>query len=230
MVPKPDMVTVAYDATVTEALDIAIGKGVSRLPVLSEDDEDDVIGLAYTKDLMRLERDGQGSSQVHDAVRAAHVVPENKPVSRLMREMQALKYHLAFVADEYGSIVGLVTLEDCLEELVGDIVDEHDDEKDQVERLTNGDYMVDGAMNVDELNHLLALHLPDDDWETIGGFLFGTLEHVPAVGESVEFDGWTFSAAEVEGRRVRRVRVSIDRNRLLDDDGNERDADVNSDD
>jgi len=209
MVPRPDMVTVGYGFTVTEALDVAINKGVSRLPVLREDDEDDVIGLAYTKDLMRLERDGQGGEPVNEVVRAAHVVPENKPVNRLMREMQALKYHLAFVADEYGSIVGLITLEDCLEELVGDIVDEHDDEKDEVERLANGDYLIDGGMNISDLNSLLALNLPDDHWETIGGFLFGTLEHVPEIGESVDFDGWTFAAQEVEGRRIRLVRVSV---------------------
>ena len=209
MVPRPDMVVVDYGVTVTQALDVAINKGVSRLPVLRDDDEDDVIGLAYTKDLMRLERDGQGDEPVHEVVRPAHVVPENKPVNRLMREMQALKYHLAFVADEYGSIVGLITLEDCLEELVGDIVDEHDDEKDAVERLTDGDYLIDGSMNVSDLNHLLALNLPDDHWETIGGFLFGTLEHVPEVGECVEFDGWKFAAHEVEGRRIRMVRVSV---------------------
>jgi CBS domain containing-hemolysin-like protein len=209
MVPRPDMVVVDFDATVTEALDIAINKGVSRLPVLSDGDEDDVIGLAYTKDLMRLEREGKGSSPVRDTVRPAVVIPENKPVSRLMREMQALKYHLAFVADEYGAIAGLITLEDCLEELVGEIVDEHDTEDDEVERLSNGDYLVDGGMSVSDLNDLLELNLPDDDWETIGGFLFGTLEHVPAIGESVDFSGWRFSAFEVEGRRVRRVAVSV---------------------
>lgn len=209
MVPRPDMVVVDYDATVTEALDVAIDKGVSRLPVLSEGDEDDVIGLAYTKDLMRLEREGKGASPVRDTVRPAIVIPENKPVSRLMREMQALKYHLAFVADEYGAIAGLITLEDCLEELVGEIVDEHDAEDDEVERLNNGDYLVDGGMSVSDLNGLLEINLPDDDWETIGGFLFGTLEHVPAIGESVDFEGWRFSAVEVEGRRVRRVAVSV---------------------
>ncbi len=209
MVPRPDMVVVDFDATVTEALDVAIAKGVSRLPVLSEGDEDDVIGLAYTKDLMRLEREGKGASPVREIVRLAIVVPENKPVSRLMREMQAQKFHLAFVADEYGAIAGLITLEDCLEELVGEIVDEHDTEDVEVERLSNGDYLVDGAMSVDDLNDLLELNLPDDDWDTIGGFLFGTLEHVPAVGESVDFAGWRFSAFEVEGRRVRRVAVSV---------------------
>ena len=207
MVPRPDMVVVEHDATVTEALDIAITKGVSRLPVLAEDD--DVIGLTYAKDLMRMEREGQGSASVTDAMRPAHVVPENKPVSRLMREMQAQKYHLAFVADEYGAIAGLITLEDCLEELVGDIIDEHDTEQAEVERMTTGDYLVDGGMAVEDVNDLLDIHLPDDDWETIGGFLFSTLEHVPEVGESVDFDGWRFRAHEVEGRRVRRLRVSV---------------------
>jgi CBS domain containing-hemolysin-like protein len=208
MVPRPDMVSVERTASVNEALDVAIGKGVSRLPVLSEED-DDVVGLAYTKDLMRLEREGKGETPVNEAVRVAHVVPENKLVSRLMREMQAQKYHLAFVADEYGAISGLVTLEDCLEELVGEIVDEHDTQRDEIERLTNGDYLVDGGMAVGDLNDLLDIHIPDDDWETIGGFLFGTLEHVPEVGESVDFDGWRFRAHEVEGRRVRRLRVSV---------------------
>jgi putative hemolysin len=209
MVPRPDMVVVDYDATVTEALDLAIDKGVSRLPVLSDGDEDDVMGLAYTKDLIRLEREGQGASPVRDVARPAIVIPENKPVSRLMREMQAQKYHLVFVADEYGAIAGLITLEDCLEELVGEIIDEHDTEDEEVERLSNGDYIVDGGMSVGDLNDLLELNLPDDDWETIGGFLFGTLEHVPVIGESVDFEGWRFSAFEVEGRRVRRVAVSV---------------------
>lgn len=208
MVPRPDMVVVEHEATVSEALDIAIERGVSRMPVLSEHD-DDVVGLAYTKDLMRLARDGKGALPVSEVVREAHVVPENKPVSRLMREMQAQKYHLALVADEYGAIAGLVTLEDCLEELVGEIVDEHDEEENEVERLTTGDYLVDGGVAVSDINDLLDVQIPDDDWETIGGFLFGTLEHVPDVGESVDFDGWRFAADEVEGRRVRRVRVSL---------------------
>ncbi len=208
MVPRPDMVVVDHEATVTEALDIAIEKGVSRIPVLSEHD-DDVVGLAYTKDLMRLERGGQGGLAVSEVVRQTHVVPENKPVSRLMREMQAQKFHLALVADEYGAIAGLVTLEDCLEELVGEIIDEHDEEENDVERLVTGDYLVDGGIAVSDLNDLLDIRIPDDDWDTIGGFLFGTLEHVPEVGESVDFDGWRFAAHEIEGRRVRRVRISL---------------------
>jgi len=167
---------------------------------------------------MRLERDGQGNEPVHEVVRPAHVVPENKPVNRLMREMQANKFHLALVADEYGALAGLVTLEDCLEELVGEIVDEHDDEESEVQRFADGDYLVDGGMAISDLNELLGLSIPDDDWDTVGGFLFGTLEHVPTVGESIVHGGWRFNAAEVEGRRVRRVKVTLEPDAGVTDD------------
>ncbi len=170
-------------------------------------------GLAYTKDLMRAERDGGGDRPITEFVRSAWFVPENKPVNRLMREMQAEKFHLALVADEYGALAGLVTLEDCLEELVGEIVDEHDDEDTEVQRLRRRRLLVDGGMSICDLNDLLDIGMPDDDWETVGGFLFGTLEHVPAAGEGVTRDGWRFTATEVEGRRIRRVKVSLEPDR-----------------
>jgi CBS domain containing-hemolysin-like protein len=209
MVPRPDMVILDHETSVTEALDVAIEQGFSRLPVVNSDDDDHVVGLAFTKDLMRAERDGAGEMKVTEFVRPVRFIPENKPVSRLMREMQAEKFHLALVADEYGAIAGLVTLEDCLEELVGEIVDEYDDEAAEVHRLADGDYVVDGAMSIGDLNDLLTIQIPDDDWDTVGGFLFGTLEHVPDVGEAVERDGWRFEAAEVEGRRIRKVKVMV---------------------
>jgi putative hemolysin len=124
--------------------------------------------------------------------------------------MQAEKFHLALVADEYGALAGLITLEDCLEELVGEIVDEHDEEDAEVLHLADGDYLVDGGMAIDDLNDLLGITIPDDDWDTVAGFLFGTLEHVPAEGESLVREGWRFSAAEVDGRRIRRVKVTIE--------------------
>jgi len=213
MVPRPDIVTVESDQTVTAALDVAISHGFSRVPVIGTTDDDDVVGLAYTKDLMRAERNGQGDDIVTGYVRPARFIPENKPVSRLMREMQAEKFHLALVADEYGALAGLITLEDCLEELVGEIVDEHDEEDLIVQHLPDGDYSVDGGMSISDLNDLLDLGLPDDDWETVAGFLFGTLEHVPEEGESVCREGWRFTATEVEGRRIRRVKVSLEGDR-----------------
>jgi CBS domain containing-hemolysin-like protein len=210
MVPRPDMVIVPHDATISAALDLAIAHGYSRLPVHGADG-DDIVGLAYTKDLIRAERDGRGDAPALELARPVRFIPEHKPVARLMREMQAGKFHLAIVADEYGGIAGLITLEDCLEELVGEIVDEYDIEEKAVQRLPNGDYLVDGGVQIDELNELLDLSLPHDDWDTVAGFLFNTLEHVPETGESVDHDGWRFAAEEVDGRRIRLVRISLAR-------------------
>jgi CBS domain containing-hemolysin-like protein len=211
MVPRPDIVTLDDSSTVTAALDVAIAHGFSRLPVLaSGSDDDDVVGLAYTKDLMRAERKGESDHLITEYLRGARFIPENKPVNRLMREMQAEKFHIALVADEYGALAGLITLEDCLEELVGEIVDEHDTEDTEVQRLPDGNYSVDGGMSISDLNDLLDLGLPDDHWETVAGFIFGTLEHVPVAGEGVTQDGWRFTVTEVKGRRIRRVKVTLE--------------------
>jgi putative hemolysin len=208
MVPRPDMVIIPNESTVSEALDLAIAHGYSRLPVFGAD-ESDIVGLAYTKDLIRSERESRGDTPVLDLARPVRFIPENKPVNRLMKEMQQGKFHLAIVADEYGGIAGMITLEDCLEELVGEIVDEYDIEEADIERLPNGDYLVDGGISIHDLNELLDLNLPDEDWDTLGGFVFGTLEHVPVPGEGVDFDGWRFITEEVEGRRIRRVRIVV---------------------
>jgi CBS domain containing-hemolysin-like protein len=209
MVPRPDMITIPHDATITGALDIALEHGYSRIPVVGED-EDDVLGLAFAKDLMGAERAGGGSRPVTELLRPVKFVPENKPVARLMREMQAEKFHLALVADEYGALAGLITLEDCLEELVGDIIDEHDEEDVEVQRLADGSYLVDGAMAIEDINDLLRVRIADDDIDTVGGFVFGTLEHVPDEGEYVVHDGWRFTVDELEGRRIRRVKVTLE--------------------
>ena len=207
MVPLPDMVTVHQSTTIDAAIGVSIEHGFSRLPVINDDD--DVIGIAFMKDLVRLERSSGGSNPVSAQMRRVVVVPENKPVSKLMREMQANKFHLAVVADEYGSITGLITLEDCLEELVGEIADEYDDEDVDITALPNGDFMVDGATSVGDVNDRLSTRIPDDECDSIGGFIFGTLEHVPVVGEHVDFEGWRFTVSELEGRRIRKVRVSL---------------------
>jgi CBS domain containing-hemolysin-like protein len=208
MVPRPDMITVDADATVTAALDVAIAHGNSRLPLRGGEDGDDIVGVVYTKDLIRAEREGRGDTPAADLSREVRFIPENKPVARLMREMQAEKFHLAIVADEYGDVVGLVTLEDCLEELVGEIVDEYDIEELPIRPLPDGDYLVEGSVQVHELGEVLDAELPDEDWDTVGGLLFGTLEHVPEPGEAVELGGFRFTAEELDGRRIKLVRVS----------------------
>jgi putative hemolysin len=210
MVPRPDIIMVDSDQTITQALDIAIEHGFSRLPVVHDDDgDDDVVGLAFTKDLIAAERSGRGGELIGVVARPVRFIPENKPVARLMREMQADKFHLAIVADEYGAIAGLITLEDCLEELVGEIVDEYDNEETEIRKLDNGDYLVEGSTSISDLNGRLAMNLPDENWDTVGGFVFSTLGHVPVPGEEVDFDGWTFTVEEIDGRRIRMLRVAV---------------------
>ena len=206
MVPRPDMVIVANTATITDALNLGIAHGFSRLPV-SGSDEDDIVGLAFTKDLMRAEREGRGDLPVLDLARDATFIPENKPVARLMREMQESKFHIAIVADEYGDVAGLITLEDCLEELVGEIVDEYDAEESELERFEDGSLLVEGGLNIGDLSDELGIDIPHEDFDSVGGFVFSSLERVPEPGDAVDFEGFTFIAESVEGRRVRRVRI-----------------------
>jgi len=206
MVPRPDMVAVESDEPVEAVLETALTVGYSRLPVL-ERGEDDVVGIAYTKDLIRTVQSGQGAATVGGHVRSPHFVPETKRVAALMREMQAEKFHLAVVVNEYGGTAGLVTLEDLIEELVGEIVDEFDVEEPPVEHLPSGDARVSGRMVVTEANEQFDAHLPTGAWDTVGGLLFDLLGHVPEEGESVEVDGLRLVADRVKGRRIERVRI-----------------------
>ncbi len=210
MVPRHDVVFLDDDMTVTLALDKAVVEGFSRLPVFRKDDDDvdDVVGIVYVKDLVIAERSGKGSNILRDLVRTVEVVPETKLVADLMRGMQAKKFHMVIVADEYGTVTGLATLEDCLEELVGEIVDEHDDEDDSLRVLPNGDLLVDGSMPIGRLNDEISTKIPENEYDTIGGFIFGMLGRVPVIGDSVDHRGWKFSTEELDGRRVQKVRVS----------------------
>jgi len=206
MVPRPDMRALDADDSVSDALGVAMDVGFSRLPVY-KGNVDDVIGIAYAKDLIRAERDARGSELVSDHLREAHFVPETKRVASLMREMQDLAYHLAIVVDEYGGTAGLVTLEDLIEELVGEIVDEFDIEEPQVLRLADGEVSVSARLGVDELGELLQTELPTGSWDTVGGLIFDRLGHVPEQGEAVVVDGIRLVAERVEGNRIGRVRV-----------------------
>ena len=210
MVPRHDVVFLDDDMTVALALDKAVVEGFSRLPVFRKDDDDvdDVVGIVYVKDLVIAERSGNGATILRDLVRTVEVVPETKLVADLMRGMQAKKFHMVIVADEYGTVTGLATLEDCLEELVGEIVDEHDEEDDSLRMLPNGDLLVDGSMPIGRLNDEISTKIPENEYDTIGGFIFGMLGRVPVIGDSVEHQGWKFSTEELDGRRVQKVRVS----------------------
>jgi CBS domain containing-hemolysin-like protein len=206
MVPRTDMVTIGADETVEAALDIALEAGRSRVPAI-EQQIDDVVGIAYTKDLIQAVRSGTGSEPVGGHVRPAHFVPETKRVADLMREMQSDKYHLAVVINEYGGTAGLVTLEDLIEELVGEIVDEFDVEEIPVEVLADGGLRVSARLPIDDVNDLLDADLPTGAWDTVGGLVFDLLGHVPVTGESVTSGGLRLKVDRVNGRRIERVSI-----------------------
>jgi len=206
MVPRPDMVTAEAEESVSAALRAALVAGYSRLPVYREN-IDDVVGIAYAKDLMRAEHNGKGPEPLGEHVRPAHFVPETKRVASMLREMQERKFHLAVVVDEYGGTVGLVTLEDLIEELVGEIVDEYDVEEPLVERLEGGGIVVAGRMPVDDAAELLDAELPEGGWDSVGGLFLDMAGRVPGEGESVDVDGFRLVAERVQGRRIARVRI-----------------------
>jgi CBS domain containing-hemolysin-like protein len=207
MVPRPDMVTVDATFRVVDVMEVAILNGYSRIPVCGEG-IDDIVGVIYTKDLMRADRDGHAQEEVARFLHQARFVPETKRVSELLREMQTDHFHMAIGVDEYGGTAGLVTLEDLIEELVGEIVDEFDQEEPMIEALSDGAARVNARMPVDELNDLLHAELPEGDWHTVGGLMFHLLGHVPVEGESVTAVGHVLRAARVQGRRIGRVRVT----------------------
>ena len=206
MVPRPDMVTLASDATVSAALEEALVAGYSRMPVY-EHNIDDIAGIAYVKDLVRAEHEGHGGDPVRERVRPAHFVLETKRRTGLLREMQERKYHLSIVVDEYGGTAGLVTLEDLIEELVGEIVDEYDVEEPTVEHLGDGSIVVNARMAVDDADELLHAQLPQGAWDTVGGLMLDLAGRVPAEGETVEVDGFRLRAERVQGRRIARIRI-----------------------
>ena len=206
MVPRPDMVTVAAGTSVRDVMEIAISAGYSRIPAY-EQGIDDIVGIVYVKDLIRAQREA-ADRPVRELLRPAKFVPETKHVSELMREMQAEKFHMAIVVDEYGGTAGLVTLEDLIEELIGEIVDEYDVEEPSIEPLPGGDVRVNGRMPIDEVNELTHAEFPEGDWDTVAGFVINLLGHVPTEGETIDFNGHRLRAEKVQGRRVGRVRIS----------------------
>lgn len=209
MVPRPDMVTLAADFTISDGLRLVVDSGYTRLPVVGEN-VDDVLGIVLAKDLVSAQLAGAGDDTggcSAGLVRDAVFVPESKRVVELMREMQAAKFHIAVVVDEYGGTAGLVSLEDIIEELIGEIVDEFDDEVSLIEQLDDGGLLLAGRLPVDELADLLEIDVPDGDWDTVGGLVFDLLGRVPDPGDSVQYKGWWFSAREIEGRRISLVGV-----------------------
>lgn len=208
MTPRTDMITVMASASTDEGLDIVLEAGRSRIPVLGEG-SDDVLGVLYARDLLQLMDEEAEAVPCAEIMRSAYFVPETKRVPELLRDMQANQIHLAVVVDEFGGTAGLVTIEDLIEEIVGEIADEYDQEEPLFRQLEDGEFLVDGRLGVDELGELIGAELPDDEWDTVGGLMLGLAGRVPAEGESFEFEHHVFVADRVQGRRVARVRLKL---------------------
>ena len=213
MVPRTDVVFIERSKSVRQALALALRSGFSRIPVVGEN-VDDVVGVVYLKDIVRRTQgggDAEKNLRVADVMRGAEFVPESKPVDELLREMQARRIHMAIVIDEYGGTAGLVTIEDVLEEIVGEITDEYDVERPPVEHLDGGSVRVTARLPVEDLGELFGVTLPDDEVETVGGLLAQALGRVPIPGATAVVQGLELVAESVGGRRNRIDTVLVHR-------------------
>lgn len=207
MVPRIDVIALDVDTSLPEAIDIALRSGHSRLPVY-EDAIDNIIGVLYAKDLLRLKLEEENGNSVRELLRPAYFVPEAKKVDELLREMQARGVHMAMVVDEYGGMAGIVTLEDIVEEIVGEIRDEYDESEELLyEEISPEEYLFLGRIDLDDLNEILGTHLTKEIADTLGGFIYGQIGRVPVGGERLEVDGWEIEVEQVSGRRIRMVRA-----------------------
>lgn len=206
MVPRPDVVGIDLASSLAEAHQLFVEHGLSRMPAY-RGDLDATEGIVHAKDLMRAQQGARGGA-LADIMRPVHFVPESKRLVDLLKEMREHKFHMVLVVDEFGSVAGLVTLEDLLEELVGEIADEHDVDDDEVEDLGDGRYRVDATLAIADLSGLLGIELPRERWNTVGGLMFGLLGAIPVSGQSVVFENLRFTAERVMGRRIVSVLIT----------------------
>ncbi len=212
MVPRTDMVTIDSDRTARQAINLFIRSGFSRIPVAG-DDSDDILGLLYLKDVVRrTTADAEALSlPVTELMRPMPFVPESKPVDDLLAEMQRDQTHFAVVVDEYGGTAGLVTIEDILEEIVGEIADEYDRETPEIEPLEDGLLRVDATMDIDDLADYLGVEIEEDEVDTVGGLIGKSIGRVPIVGSVCEIAGLRLTAEKMAGRRHRIASVIVER-------------------
>ena len=207
MVPRIDMVALDVNTPLMESVDVFITSGYSRVPVY-ENHVDVIVGVLYAKDLLKAWREGNFEGRgIRPLLREAYFVPEAKKVDDLLTELQARRVHLAIVVDEYGGVAGLVTLEDIIEEIFGEIQDEYDMEVQPYQVLENGEYLFQARVDLDDFNEIMDCHLPKGDADTIGGFIYQNLGHVPDAGESVEANGLLITVEQVNNRQIKMVRV-----------------------
>jgi CBS domain containing-hemolysin-like protein len=219
MVPRTEMVWIEAHKTLRQAMSLGLRSGYSRIPVVGEG-IDDIVGVVFVKDIARRvfeHQESQTTERVSDLMRPAFMVPDSRSVDELLRDMQSARTHLAVLVDEYGGTAGLVTIEDVIEEIVGEISDEHDVLRPEVEELANGEYRVSSRLNIDDLAELLEIEILDDGVDTVGGLMAKRLGIVPIPGATVDVESWTLTAESTAGRRHRIDTVVISRDSFADE-------------
>jgi CBS domain containing-hemolysin-like protein len=207
MVPRIDVLALDVNTTLQEAMNELVRSGHSRVPVY-EDSIDNVIGLLYAKDLLKMTRAQEEAQDLHKLLRPAYFVPESKKVDELLAEMQAQGVHLVVVVDEYGGMAGVVTLEDIVEEIVGEIRDEYDQgEELAVQEIAPDEYLFKGQVSLDDVNELLDTDLTAELSDSLGGYIFSQLGRVPLQGDSVSAGEWHFTVEEIRGQRIGKIRA-----------------------
>jgi len=219
MVPRTEMVWVETHKTLRQALSLGLRSGFSRIPVVGEG-IDDIVGVIFVKDIARRvfeHQESQNTERVSDLMRPAFMVPDSRNVDELLRDMQNARTHLAVLVDEYGGTAGLITIEDVLEEIVGEIADEHDALGSEIEELANGEYRISSRLSVSDLAELLEIEIDDEGVDTVGGLMAKQLGIVPIPGATVEISNWTLTAESTAGRRHRIDTVLISQDNFSDE-------------
>ncbi len=208
MIPRIDMISIASDTDIDTLLDLIKKHMHSRIPVYV-DKVDNIIGIIFAKDILPfMDKNDSSKLNLKELARPAYFVPEQKKIDDLLREFQIERIHMAIVVDEYGGTSGLVTLEDIIEEIVGEIQDEHDSEQPMYQKISDKEYLIDGSMDLEELNQELGLDLPTEEGvETLAGFLFGMFGSVPKESQQVEYNGYQFVVEKIIRRRIKQVRI-----------------------
>jgi putative hemolysin len=206
MIPRIDMITLESQDTLEDAINLITQGGQSRIPVY-EGTIDNIIGVLYAKDLLRHLRQGNFQAKVRDFVRPAYFIPESKKLDDLLHELQQQRIHIAIIVDEYGAVAGLVTIEDVVEQIIGDIQDEYDKEEILYEKVSDNEYIIDAKISIEELNDLLNTNLTDEDYDTLGGFVYTLLDKIPSVGDEARYQDFTLTVLSTKGRRITKVKV-----------------------
>ena len=224
MVPRIDIVAVPETTLVGEVLDLIVATGHSRLPIY-EGNIDNIVGFVYAKDVLKHLKQGGLADPARPLARQAYFVPETKKIDELLQELQQRRVHVAVVVDEYGGTAGLVTIEDLLEEIVGEIRDEYDvAEEASFERISDCEAIFDARTSIRDVNELLSLDLPDDEFDTLGGLVYDRLGKVPAENDEVRVDGCLVRVLTTEGRRIKKVRVLVGAAGPVDDGAERRES------